>query len=315
MLRRSRRPPAAGSTVDLDSWVCPVCGGSAGRPRWRVDGAGSEGGVEASAFRPSSDRFGSTAATVVTCGGCGHGSLASVPNSAAVAEAYGDAADPISLREETGQVATATRALTGIERVLSPGSLLDIGCWTGSFLVAARQRGWQTAGVEPSRWAALRAAERGLDVQRTEFSEADLQEHSYRLVVMCDVLEHLADPGAAIERAGRAIEAGGGLYVTVPDAGSMLARAMGRRWWSVLPMHLQYFTRSSLSRLLTERGFAVRSISTHAKVFTMRYYAERIGGYSPGLEGLASRALQLTGTTERLVAPDFHDRVAMLAIR
>ena len=38
----------------------------------------------------------------------------------------------------------------------------------------------------------------------------------------------------------------------LPDAGSALARRMGARWWSVIPTHVQYFTRASLAQLRAE---------------------------------------------------------------
>ena len=60
-----------------------------------------------------------------------------------------------------------------------------------------------------------------------------------------------------------------------------MARALGRRWWSVLPTHVQYFTRGSISELLRRGGFDVLEVHTAPKAFTVRYYLERIGGYSP----------------------------------
>src|SRR5262249_19506977 len=125
--------------------------------------------------------------------------------------------------------------------------------------------------------------------------------------------EHLAEPGAALDRVTDLLEPGGVLYVTVPDAGSILARMLGRRWWSVLPMHVQYFTRNSLRRLLRERGFETLWVTSHAKVFTARYYAERLAGYAPGLGRAAVAVASRAGFAERLLAPNFHDRIAALA--
>lgn len=280
-----------------------------------VSGVGSEGGVSAAAFRPSSEGFGHTVASVIKCTRCGHGSLSAYPDPRSVSTAYQDAADPVSVREEAGQVETAQRALADVERYVRPGRLIDVGSWTGSMLVAAAGRGWDPLGVEPSRWAADRSRQRGVTVHEGQFSELDT-EPGVRLVSFCDVLEHLEDPGAALDWAARVLAAdGSGVYLTVPDAGSALARAMGRRWWSVLPMHVQYFHRPSLARLLEDRGFHVRSMRSHAKVFSARYYAERLGGYSGAAGRVSVGALERLGLANRLVAPDFHDRVAVIATR
>ena len=297
------------------SWNCPVCGAPGHAARYTVRAGGTEGGVDAEAFRPSSEQFGRTAGRVVRCTACGHGSLAEPPPPQAMSDAYAEAADEVSLREEDGQVETARRGLAELELYIRPGLLLDVGCWTGSFLVAARDRGWQTAGVEPSAWASQRARDRGLDVRTVELDGHGLRDASCRAVVACDVLEHLVDPGAAVRRMHAVLEAGGVLYVTVPDAGSGLARLMGRRWWSVLPMHVQYFTRSSMRRLLENHGFEVLSMRTHAKVFTSRYYAERLGGYSAGLGRAAVAVAERLHVDGRMVAPDFRDRMAVIARR
>ena len=298
-----------------EAWRCPVCGSRRSRRLYRVPSAGTESGVSPEAFRPSAEAYGHAVGEVVRCSDCGHGSVRHPPATDAVAVAYADAADPVSLREEAGQVVTATRALEEVERFIAPGLVCDVGCWTGSFLVAARQRGWDTVGLEPSIWASQRARTRGLDVRTAGLENHGLDDESCRLVVLADVVEHLADPGPAVAAAHDLLEPGGGLYITVPDAGSALARLLGRRWWSVLPMHLQYFTRSSMRRLLEGNGFVVRSMQTHAKAFSARYYAERLGGYSKGLEHAAVRTLEALHRADNLVAPDFRDRLAVMAQR
>jgi hypothetical protein len=54
---------------------------------------------------------------------------------------------------------------------------------------------------------------------------------------------------------------------------------------------------------------------THPKVFSALYYAERLGGYSSGVGKVASAALNRAGLADHLVAPDFRDRLAVLAVR
>ena len=296
-------------------WQCAVCGSSQGEERFRLPTDGTEGGVDGEAFRPSADRFGATTGRVLRCRRCGHSSVADPPEPVAVSEAYADAVDEVSLREQQGQVATADKALQEIESFGPLGAVCDLGCWTGSFLVAAQERGWEAVGVEPSLWASSEARSRGLDVRTTELETHGLEPGHFRLVVLADVLEHLTEPGHAVDIAHELLVPEGILYVTVPDAGSRLARMMGRRWWSVLPMHLQYFTRASMRRLLEDRGFTVRSVRTDAKAFTARYYAERLGGYSWALERAGVGLLRRVGQADRLIAPDFRDRMAVIAVK
>jgi hypothetical protein len=108
---------------------------------------------------------------------------------------------------------------------------------------------------------------------------------------------------------------GGVMFAAVPDAGSFVARTLGRRWWSVQHMHLHQFTRASLLSLLHGVGFAPVWLGTHPKVFTARYYAERLGGYARWLERAATGTAEFLHLDRRLVAPNLRDRVAVIATR
>jgi hypothetical protein len=127
------------------------------------------------------------------------------------------------------------------------------------------------------------------------------------------VFEHLRDPAATLGRVAGLLARDGVLLLTMPDAGSRVARVLGRRWWSVLPTHLQYFTRTSVRRLLGRCGYDVLAITTAPKTFTVRYYVARLEGYSPTLAGLLVRAAAAAGVSGRLWAPDFRDRMLVLA--
>lgn len=290
------------------SWSCPACGGAESRPHLRT----STSAVDAESFVPSSDRFGATVGALRRCCGCGHAGLAQPPDEEVFEGAYEDAADLVSLAEEAGQVRTARRDLELLEQWVTPGGLLEIGSWTGSFLVAAAERGWDARGVEPSSWACARARERGCVVARGMLDRAE-PAGDLRAVVARDVVEHLVEPDAGIAAMVAALEVGGVLLVTVPDAGSRLARVMGHRWWSVLPMHVQYFTRSSMTALLERHGLWVEHIGTHPKVFSAGYYADRLDAFLPGQVPLAGWLCRRLGLAGRDVAPDFRDRMVVVA--
>jgi SAM-dependent methyltransferase len=168
--------------------------------------------------------------------------------------------------------------------------------------------------VEPSAFAAAHAREQlGVEVIQAPLLDAGLESGSFDAVFMGDVIEHLVDPGGALERVGELLRPAGVVALALPDAGSRVARLMGTSWWSILPTHVQYFTRSSLATLLRRSGFAPLVVSTAPKTFSAEYYLGRIGGYSDALAGLLVGAAQRTGVAERIWAPDFRDRMLMIA--
>lgn len=304
--RHEHPPPQA---PGASTRTCVVCGSAMLEAHMRVAGeAGSQGLI------PTTDAFGTALADIVRCRGCGHMQLERFPSQADLAEAYGAAASFDYVEEQRGQRETARRLLVRIEARAARGALVDLGCWTGFFLDVARERGWRVSGVEPSAFAAGYAREQlGLDVVHGELLAAALPDQRFDAVLMADVIEHLPDPGAALERVGSLLAPGGVLCLVLPDAGSPLARALGRRWWSVLPTHVQYFTRASLRRLLERHGFELLETRTAPKAFSVAYYLNRVGGYSPALARLLVAVARRLGLAERLWAPDFRDRMLVLA--
>lgn len=288
--------------------TCAACASPVLLPHLRVAGAAAEGLI------PTTDRFGSALADIVRCPACSHAQLERMPAEAELAEAYGEAASEDYVAEEAGQRATARVALERIERFAGPGALLDLGCWVGFLLAEARERGWLTVGVEPSEFASTFARERlGLEVVRADLFGAELGDRRFEAVVMADVIEHLPRPADALDRAARLLAPGGVAYLALPNAGSRLARRMGARWWSVIPTHVQYFSRPSLLTLLRRRGWEPLWAGTAPKAFTVRYYLERVAGYSEPAAGALVRAAGALGVADRIWAPDFRDRMAVIA--
>lgn len=290
---------------------CVVCGSGDLEPHLRVAGDAGEAGLI-----PTTDRFGTALSDVVRCRSCGHMQLERFPADADLSEAYSDAESLDYVAEEAGQRATAGAILARIERHEPPGALLDLGCWVGFLLAEARAREWKATGVEPSEFAARYARESlGLDVRTGGLFEVELPRAGFDAVVMGDVIEHLPRAGEALDEIAELLAPGGVLALALPDAGSRLARAMGRRWWSVIPTHVHYFTRSSVRRLLERHGYEVLELTTAPKTFSFEYYLGRVGGYSPGLAKALIGGARRLGVADRPWTPDFRDRMLVIARR
>jgi SAM-dependent methyltransferase len=299
---------------------CSACGASGLVPHLRVAGdAGPDGLI------PTTDRFGTALADLVRCPRCDHRQTEPMPADTVLAGAYADAASEDYIGEEAGQRETARRALARIERFLATvpiadnggprhRTLLDLGCWVGFLLAEAVERGWDAVGVEPSEFASAYARERlGLDVRTGELLTTPLPPGHFDAIVMGDVIEHLPRPAEALERIAALLRPGGIVWMALPDAGSLVARGLRARWWSVIPTHVQFFTRGSIRTLLERQGWTVLAIDTAPKAFTVRYYLERLGGYSPPLARALVRGARAARVADRIWAPDFRDRMAVIA--
>lgn len=295
----------------LEAERCAACGAATLTPHLAVAGdAGSDGLI------PSTDKFGTALADIVRCRRCGHMQLSPMPSEELLASGYATAESEEYVEEEAGQRETARRTLELIERFAPRnGALLDLGSWVGFLLSEARERGWERAlGVEPSQFASQFARDRlNLDVITGDLFEVELERDSFDAITMGDVLEHLIAPQEALARIRELLKAGGVVWLALPDAGSRVARTLGRRWWSVLPTHVQYFTRNSIATLLERSGFELLEATTAPKAFTVGYYLGRIGGYSPAAGRALVRAATSANLADRMWAPDFRDRMALIA--
>jgi SAM-dependent methyltransferase len=269
---------------------------------------GSEGLV------PTTDRYGTALADVVRCARCGHMQVEPMPDEARLASAYGEAQSDDYVGEEAGQRATAAAVLAALAPRVAGRRLVDLGCWVGFLPAEAQAQGWDVVGVEPSEFASAYARDRlGLDVRTDDLFSAELPEGAFDAVVLGDVIEHLPRPGDALERVAALLAPGGVVCLMVPDAGSRLARTLGARWWSVIPTHVHYFTRTSLRVLLERHGFSVLEVATQPKAFSVRYYLSRIEGYSAPLGRALVRGAEALGIADRMWAPDFRDRMLVIA--
>src|SRR5258708_15470283 len=101
------------------------------------------------------------------------------------------------------------------------GDLLDVGCGTGNFLVAARQRGLRVSGTELDRSAASFAREK-LSLENifppslTDFV-AEYLVAKFDAVTFFEVLEHQADPAAFLRSAVSCLRPGGYIGLSVPN--------------------------------------------------------------------------------------------------
>jgi 2-polyprenyl-3-methyl-5-hydroxy-6-metoxy-1,4-benzoquinol methylase len=217
------------------------------------------------------------------------------------------------LSEEAGIRTTFRNIVERIERWQRPGTLLDIGCGPGLLLDEARARGWRTVGVEPSAWASGEATKRGLDVHNGTLEGLEIAVGSIDAIVAADVIEHVPDPLAFAKRINELLAPNGVVFIATPDVGSVIAQTLRRWWWSIIPNHLWFFSRATLRATFEKASAEVLDVTTHPKTFSLAYYAGRFGGYTDALSKITRRTSRVFGPPDKLVTPDFRDRIAMVA--
>lgn len=156
--------------------------------------------------------------------------------------------------------------------------LLDVGASYGHFLASVNER-HEAYGVEVNRGAVQWSIEH-FGVKNSVGSIYDLPEHlpkQFDVITAWDVIEHLEHPVAAIQACRVRLKKGGLLFLSTPDAGSIISRAMGRHWHYIDPVqHINLFSRRNLGRVLAENGFNLRSIKYFGHQYRVRYIMNRL---------------------------------------
>jgi SAM-dependent methyltransferase len=140
---------------------------------------------------------------------------------------------------------------------LRPGTLLELGSASGSYLAAMKASGWNVIGVEPDRASAARAsAAIGAPVLCAGVEDVEFDPQSYDLICAWMTFEHLHDPVETFRRCHTWLKSGGWLAFSVPDCGSWQFRTFRGQWFALqLPTHLHHFTADTLTCILDGCGY------------------------------------------------------------
>jgi SAM-dependent methyltransferase len=200
------------------------------------------------------------------CGECGHIFVAETPSEATLARLYATYGyDDQTLDGLPPFIFDILRELLDtFEPYRQKGRLLDVGFGAGSLLRVARDRQWNTFGVETSQ-AAVESGRKHLlgDLVHGNFVTAPLENRSFDVVTMSELVEHLPDPDPFLRRACEVLRPGGVLYMTTPHGRGLSGRVLGPAW-SVLspPEHLHLYSKRSLELRLQRAGFDEISVFT-----------------------------------------------------
>jgi len=177
-----------------------------------------------------------------------------------------------------GILATARKRLKTIDHLRPNGKrLLDVGCAMGFFLEAARET-WETFGIELSAYAADYARNRlGLSVTTGALPDCHLAPGSFDVITMWDVIEHVPNPCAVMQKANELLRGEGLLVLSTGDVDSLVARVSGTRWHLFnVPQHLSFFSKQTIARLLEQQGFRVLYIEHSGSFYTVGYLSYRM---------------------------------------
>lgn len=153
------------------------------------------------------------------------------------------------------------------------GRFLDVGCGAGEVLWAAKESGWNSTGIDPSKEFIEIAKKRlGVDGRVTTLEDARFPDGHFDAVFMGGIIEHLYNPFETLREVHRVLQPNGCLFFDAPNEdglymrlGNLYMRLRGKDWVVVMaptfpPYHVQGFNPNSLRQLLNRAGFVVKDL-------------------------------------------------------
>ncbi len=225
--------------------ACPVCRDIGSRPRFRIEGLES---------------------VIRECPRCELGWMDPLPPPELLASFYpshyyGEDGSKFRGGIEPVLRLVGSRRLRFITSHLPRGAaVLDVGCGRGVLLGELANRGYRVFGTERSPDAA-RGADPRAEIRFGEtLRDAAFDADFFDQVIIWHVFEHLPDPIETLREVHRILKPGGSVIIAVPNFSSWQARWSGADWFHLdPPRHLYHFSTDSLTRLLDQCGFVLKS--------------------------------------------------------
>ncbi len=213
-----------------------------------------------------------------------------------IIKGYSEGTDENFISQAKFREITFDNALKYVEKFTkgNKGKIYDIGTAGGSFLQAAKKRGWEVYGTEPNKWLCDWCKENyNITIQQGDLFSNPFDSNFFDVVTLWDVLEHVPDPTKNLNDIKRILKPEGLLIVNYPDIGSWLSKLMGRKWIFLLSVHLFYFDRRTITRMLNKVGFDVIKIKPHFQTLSLGYLFFRMKSYSKLLHNLGMPVIKV----------------------
>ncbi len=199
---------------------------------------------------------------VVVCRECGFAFADDLPEQQEFDRYYGEMSKYEFGQSEGKQSPYDLQRFSQIFNLLAPRfpdkeiRILDIGCSTGGQLAEFKKKGYRNLlGVDPSP-ACAKAARNlyGIEVHTSTISGLKLAPHSFDLILLVGVLEHVCTLGPVLEKIKGLLAPGGKLYLEVPDA-LRFDVFEDAPFQEFSTEHIIFFSTRSLENLLVTQGF------------------------------------------------------------
>ena len=201
-----------------------------------------------------------------------------------IIESYQDTIDETHVSQDKFRLQTFSKSLKKIIKILNLQNLsqkhfLDIGSASGIFLKALKNSGFKEEGYEPSKWMVNYGKEKYEININQGFIDNINDNKKFDLISFWDVLEHVTDLDKTLKKVDTISKKNAYLIINVPDNDSLACKLMGKNWPFYLNVHLYYFDKKSLEKVLKKYKFKLIKSFPHWQYLSLGYVLMRGSKY------------------------------------
>lgn len=280
---------------------CNLCGKNDYKVVFKGELKG-EGAVQKNAYSAASTQIVND--QIVKCNECGLIYINPRLKAKDIVEGYSSAVDEAYVSQAEGRIQSFRKSMEEIEKTYGKkGKILDVGCAAGFFLAAAKEKGWECRGVEPSKWLGEWGSKKfGIKIDQGVLEEQNYPAKSFDVVTLWDVLEHVPDPSKTLAECKRVLKDDGILVLNYPNIGSSLAKIAGKRWWFLLSVHLTYFVPETIKKMLERQGFDLVKSKRHYGRLSIGYLVGRFKPYSKAVYAFLNKITSTLGLNDKQIS-------------
>jgi tetratricopeptide (TPR) repeat protein/2-polyprenyl-3-methyl-5-hydroxy-6-metoxy-1,4-benzoquinol methylase len=194
----------------------------------------------------------------VRCQACGHGFANPRPTAAALQEAYQDPPPTHLMSWSYDRLTTWSDIVHELWLRHPGGDFLDVGTGAGGLAGVAMDYGYRACGLDVHPAYADHVRRLAVQFIQGDLATLDFGARQFDVIALGDVLEHLADPRAALAKVAALLKRSGLIWLSTPNYEGVWTRSLRDKdamWME--GEHLQFFSLRSLTRLVNDQRMTI----------------------------------------------------------
>jgi len=182
-----------------------------------------------------------------------------------------------------GMIVVLEKQLKKEGKILKDLRILDIGCFTGEFLLLLQKKGADVYGLELQK-DVVHIANKNLPgrVLQADVMNDRFPKKHFDVISLLGVIEHVTDPLLLLKKSRTLLKKNGLLLIQTPNNTSLLAQTFGKYWPPYEPVeHIHLFGEKSIRTALKNSDFRVVSFQPHWKKLPVLYVYNMLENFGP----------------------------------